>query len=158
MTIAIVCLVLCACPETEPPRTERVDAHRVYTNEDLDRLAPYRGQTGVLSTPAVTPGLPLPEARPSGHGEAYWRREAERVRRLVRGLEGRAAELRLRIAQQQALQRGQTGPSTRGRRSRPSSMPAWEARLQALESRIREERASLEDRARRDGALPGWLR
>jgi hypothetical protein len=155
VTIAIVCLVLCACPEAEPPRKQHVDAHRVYTNEDLDRLAPYRGQTGVLSTPAASPAPPAREVRP-GRGEAYWRREAERVRRLVRGLEERAAELRLRIAEQQAVPRSQARSLTS--RSAPSVRPAWEARLQSLERRIREEQAGLEDRARRDGALPGWLR
>ena len=28
---------------------------RVYTNEDLDRVAPHRGDTGVLSRPATVP-------------------------------------------------------------------------------------------------------
>ena len=44
---------------------------------------------------------------------------------------------------------------------RPYSDPQVEAlqeRILALEARIRELESSLEDRARREGALPGWLR
>jgi hypothetical protein len=37
-------------------------------------------------------------------------------------------------------------------------MAEWESRLRSLEARIRSIQADFEERARRAGALPGWLR
>jgi hypothetical protein len=44
---------------------------------------------------------------------------------------------------------------------RPYSDPkvvALQRRIEVIERRIREVEADFEDRARRDGALPGWIR
>lgn len=125
----------------------------VYTNEDLDRLSPYRGQTGVLSEPAVSPAE-APRADSASprrsHGEAYWRKEAARVHDRVRALGDRAEELR------RALREARV--SFRPRRSSSPSVASLEARLEAVESRMRDLDTDLADRARRAGALPGWLR
>lgn len=132
---------------------------RVYTNEDLDRVRPFRDETGVRSVPAV----PAEEGetrradeRPKGRGEAYWRREAERVRDRVRAMEAQAAELRAQIAERAA----EASRLTRGRRgtSGSGSPATLRAKLEALERRMREIEDGLADRARREGALPGWLR
>lgn len=126
----------------------------LYTNEDLRRVSPYRDETGVNSKPAPAPGAaPAVEARPArgrARGEEYWRREADRVRDRLRPLRERAAELRLTIDERR-----------RKPRVHPYSDPqiaAWERRLRLLEERIREAETRLEDRARREGAMPGWLR
>lgn len=123
----------------------------VYTNDDLERVSPLRGQTGVLSTPAGrAAAAPRSAERPRGRGEEYWRREAGRLREKLDPLRQRADDLRARIAE---------------RRRRPGVRPytdpqvqADERRLAQLESRIRGLESDFEDRARRDGALPGWLR
>lgn len=154
-------------------RADEKKAVRVYTNEDLDRVSPYRGQTGVDSVPAATSsesrGAAGPRgavARPSGPArgtatEAYWRREAERVRTRVRGLEARAHELRLQIQREE--QREHDRPLVFGRSSStqttpPSAVPGLQAKLAAAEREARAVQDELEDRARREGALPGWLR
>lgn len=124
---------------------------RVYTNEDLDRVSPLRGQTGVLSTPAGRGAeRPLPPDERRGRGEEYWRREARRLREKLEPLRQKAEDLRERIAE---------------RRRRPGVRPytdpqveAAQRRLRSLEERMRELESELEDRARREGALPGWLR
>jgi hypothetical protein len=155
---AVLC-VSAAAAEDDAPK-ERPPA-RVYTNEDLDRVRPFRDETGVRSVPAVAPGE-RPEAapeKPRGRGESYWRREAERVRQRIRTMESQASDLRASIAEQAAEAAHLVG----GRRKSSASLAGnGSARLQskvaALERRMREMEEDLADRARRDGALPGWLR
>jgi uncharacterized coiled-coil protein SlyX len=138
----------------------------LYTNEDLDRLSPLRGQTGALSGPAVpaTDGTPRegPPSRTS-RGEDYWRQEAARVRERVHLLEERAEEIRLELREA----RSAPSPpwSSRPRRassaspaSREARLAAREARLAVIEQQIRELESDLADRARWARALPGWLR
>lgn len=122
----------------------------LYTNEDLERVAPFRDQTGVTSRPAVQSAPPPSEARPRAKGEDHWRRAAERLQDRVEPLRERAEELRLKIQERQR---------------KPGVLPysdrqiqAWQRRLQRIESRIRLWESRLEERARREGALPGWLR
>jgi hypothetical protein len=130
----------------------------VYTNDDLDRLAPYRDQTGV-SSPAVTEALPpdRPGSASAGAGkaEAYWRHEAEKLRvRQQRGRD-RIESLRSRMAAAET----RTGPRSGEARARTATqVETWRAGIEALEARLREEDARFADRARRAGALPGWLR
>ncbi|HEY6551826.1 MAG TPA: hypothetical protein VI669_00640 [Vicinamibacteria bacterium] len=135
---------------------------RVYTNEDLERVAPLRGETGVMSRPGPTSAAkaPAPEATERGtakQGEAYWRREASRVREKVRTLQEQASRLREQIERE--AERAATGKGRRGR-----LRESWAAednrarRLREAEARAREVESEFEDRARREGALPGWLR
>ena len=130
---------------------ERRAPARVYTDEDLARVSSRRGETGVGSEPAS----PLPEKPEKGlaaseRGESYWRAEAARVRQRVEPWREDAADLRLDIAARQAEPgvRPYTDPKVR----------AMQRRLAALEARIRDAEDRLEERARRAGALPGWLR
>jgi hypothetical protein len=155
---ALLCIPAGA-PEDTPPGSP---ATRVYTNEDLERVHRFRDQTGVHSVPAEAPGAdsaePPKQAPSRGKGEEYWRREASRVRDRVLALEGQAAGLRAQIAER-ARERGR---SLSGRRrasgSGASSEATLQAKLGALERRMRRAEDDLLDRARRDGALPGWLR
>ena len=133
---------------------------RLYTNEDLDRVRPFRDETGVLSVPAVAAGErdaspPAREGR-KARGEAYWRREAEKVRDRVQAMEAQAAELRAQIAERAE----EASRQARGRRSSGGggSSAAQRAKLASLERRMRQIEENLAERARREGALPGWLR
>jgi len=139
---------------------------RVYTNEDLDRVRPFRDETGVRSVPAFSgseraPGGEAREGRPRSRGEDYWREEARRVRERIDALEEKAVELRARIAAEEEQQR-HVLRSAGGYRSRGSSSartdPTARARLAAIEKRMRALEDDLAERARRAGALPGWLR
>ena len=143
--LALVCVRAGAsAPEDEKKPPVPV---RVYTNDDLQRVAPYRDETGVNSKPAAGPAS---AAENRTGGEAYWRREADRLRDRMRPLRERAAELRLRSD----ARRRQPGV-------RPVTDPQlleWERRLRDLEERIAEAQSRLEDRARRERAMPGWIR
>lgn len=124
----------------------------VYTNDDLTRVSGSRAQTGGDSQPAATVGAV--DARHvlnrSSHGETYWRREAERLRARIAQQRDAMEDLRASIEQRR-----------RRTATRPYSDPQLEAaqrRLESLERRIRDQEDAFEDRARREGALPGWLR
>ncbi len=125
---------------------------RVYTNEDLDRVSPFKAETGVASVPATAPGAvrepsPRESARP---GEEHWRQEADRLRDRLQPLRDRVADLRVRIDER----RRQPGV-------RPYSDPrilAWERDLRRWEARAHDMEDRFLERARRAGALPGWLR
>ncbi len=154
MSTVIVCFLALA------PAGNASDAQRkatpLYTNADLDRVAPLRGETGATSEPAVVPTASRTtsadearESRERERAEAYWRREAERHRARVAALHRRADELRARIAEAVARP---------GRKSASRSTAGAEVRLRSLENDIREAESGFEERARRAGALPGWLR
>jgi hypothetical protein len=137
-------------------------APRVYTNEDLERVHRFRDQTGVHSVPAEPPedettSSPA-EAPRRGKGEDYWRREAARVRDRILGLEGQAAELRAQLADRAREQGRLLTGRRRASGTGSSSESTLRAKLEALELRMRRAEDDLLDRARRDGALPGWLR
>jgi hypothetical protein len=139
---------------------------RVYTNEDLERVAPRRGETGVLSRPGTPPSTREETRRkvrsdggdPS-RGEEFWRREAARVKARVRTLQDQASRVREQIERQ--AEASWTGG---GRRRRARGVQSWARedsrarRLREILARIHELESDLEDRARRDGALPGWIR
>jgi hypothetical protein len=123
----------------------------LYTNEDLRRVSPYRDETGVSSKPAAAPAPELASERGRVRGEEYWRREAERLRDRLWPLRERASELRFRIEE-----RRRQPPRRRG--GVDAQIGTLERRLRVLEGRIREAESRFEDRARRERALPGWLR
>ena len=130
-------------------------AARTYTNADLERLAPRRGETGVLSVPAPAAGdLEEPRARAADkaarRGEPWWRREAERVRERALGFRDKAADLRRSADARPRKPSARLDPDP--------GATALRARAEALERRASALEEDLLDRARREGALPGWLR
>ena len=135
---------------------------KVYTNEDLERVRPLRGQTGVESktdmetTQTERAGTSRQDlggnagARKGISAEEKWRAAAQRLQEKLQNPRDRADELRDQIEQR----RRQPGV-------RPYSDPkivSLQHRLEILERRIREAESAFEDRARRQGALPGWIR
>jgi hypothetical protein len=149
---------MCACSLVCLPTAVTCEERKVplYTNADLERVAPYRDQTGVNSAPAA----PAPSTRKtaskagivkdtSAAKEQYWRREAERHRVRLVALRSRIQD----IAGQLDAQRERPL-----RYAQLSQIHRLERRLSDLETQLRELDADFEERARREGALPGWLR
>jgi hypothetical protein len=132
--------------EKEPVRT--------YTNADLDRIAPQRGETGVLSKPAPAPAAAAtPRSSGPRHDEAYWRQQADHLHDRIRSLRQRADEIRFKLANPPRPPQGRKVTATV---SDPT--PALKAHLIAIEDEIRDREDRFYERARREGALPGWLR
>jgi predicted RNase H-like nuclease (RuvC/YqgF family) len=166
---AVLCLRPAGAEEPAAPRPR--PPARVYTNEDLDRVRPFRDEVGGRSVPAVTAEESRAEARASHregtssrrtHDEAWWREEARKARERVEAIRAQADELRARIAAAEEERRHVTYSSRGGSKSRAgrsgASDAADSARLAGLERRARSIEDELHERARREGALPGWLR
>lgn len=162
---AVLCFSASAEEPAPPPARPPV---RVYTNEDLARVHPFRSETGVDSVPAVTPAVREREPRAAtgsgasrSRGEEYWRREAVKLRDRMRSLVDQAETLRARIAAREDQERS---ANRQGRRRSASAAASSDptatlrAQLANVERRMRELENDLADRARREGALPGWLR
>jgi len=125
---------------------------RVYTNEDLAHMKPLRGETGVLAATGQSGAPETRDSRGAERGrEASRRREADRTRERTRpprqagrnGCAGRSKS---------------AGGSPASRRLPTPSSIDWRRELKEVEAEIREHQDRLEERARRDGALPGWFR
>jgi hypothetical protein len=150
----LTCLLLAPPPGgADEQRAEEKRAVPLYTNEDLERVAPYRGQTGVTTKRAPETA---PKEKPAARGsegrraEAFWRREAQRVRERTRPVLESIAELRRRIDERWRK------PGVLA--SQDPQIQAWQQKLRTLEQRVRAWEDELEERARREGAMPGWLR
>jgi hypothetical protein len=146
------CALLRAAGDEKP-------AVRAYTNDDLARYERLRTEEPA-EVPAAEerPARGPRSAREPQHaqdrsparGEAYWRREAERTAEQVRRLREQSDAVAEKL---------------RDLRREPGILPYSDPRLvrlealrRALDERVREAELRLEERARRAGALPGWLR
>jgi hypothetical protein len=125
---------------------------RSFTNEDLDRVAPLRTETGGSSPTIPDPTAPKRDApvRAVPNREPYWRAEARRVRGRMQILEDKAVTLRQQVEE---------------RRTKPGVAPYSDPQIRRLQTaaethlaRAQQLEADLMDRARREGALPGWIR
>ena len=134
---------------------------RVYTNADLERVHPFAAQTGgslVPAAPADEDPAGERETASRGRGESYWRREAAAVRERLRALEERAAGLRTRIAERERDKQEIVYGGRRRSSPGSASIASLLSSLAAVERRMQRTQEDLEERARRDRALPGWLR
>jgi hypothetical protein len=146
------CVVVCVAAAVPAAAADEKPSTRVYTNEDLERVRDRRGETGVASEVAPVPQAPEPRRAESStaRGERYWRQETERERRRLAPLQERLLALEQRLVEKRNAPTPRSGikPPTDG----------LEAQIGALRQRMREQQSRFEDRARREGALPGWLR
>lgn len=168
MTLITLSLVAIALASPQFPNCSFVAAvtakGHVYTNADLERLSACRYQTGVLSrTTAEPPEAPSASRKGvAGSGstlkpradretsEADWRAQWQSVDQKARKLRREAAELRQEAVEIPRDRKKQPV----GRRS-PSLLLA---RARSLEADAKELEDEFQERARREGALPGWLR
>ncbi len=134
----------------------------MFTNADLDRMASCRYQTGAQSEVGVDPPeraspsqgrATKPKAPGAGRvdgAEADWRAQWRSIDQKARRLRSEARELRQEAGE---ATRNPKKPPT-GRRS-PSLLIGRALRLEAEAKELEDE---FQERARREGALPGWLR
>ncbi len=166
----IVGLSLVSCPLPAPAddaASARAPKH-LYTNADLERVHPFRDETGARSTPAVPNDEKEPAdaagatrrggSRRDARGEAYWRGEARKLRDRLHALSERREALRTRLAEGREQRRGLLSRARSSSTSSAKSDRAIEQRITAIERRMRQLEDDLAERARRAGALPGWLR
>jgi hypothetical protein len=133
---------------------------RVFTNADLDRMAACRYQTGAQSEVGLDPPerasprrgtkAPAPDAGRVDPAEADWRAQWRAIDQKALRLRREARELRQEAGE--APRNPKKAPA--GRRS-PALLISRALRLEAEAKELEDE---FQDRARREGALPGWLR
>ena len=134
---------------------------RVFTNADLERMAACRYQTGAQSEVGTDPAerssrsprsgakVSAPEHAGGSAIEADWRAQWRSIDQKTRRLRREARELRQEAGE---APKGPKKPS--GRRS-PSLLIS---RAGSLEAEAKDLEDEFQERARREGALPGWLR
>jgi hypothetical protein len=148
--VTAVCLAIPVALAEEPDRKRAVPA---YGNQDLDRVHEQREQIGSASVPAKAAERPARNAPASrDRGEEFWRREAEAYRGRVAVLQRALADL------EDKSTTARRSSSASGRKPAAAPPPSFERRIAALQARIHDEEMRFLDRARREGALPGWLR
>ena len=121
-----------------------------YTNADLERIRAGRDETGVNSEPAAFAAELRSPRSGVPAGEREWRREAEHERRRLAQLQHSIDALESKIAEQRRRP-GLRSPAD-------PAIGSYERRIATLRQQLQDEQARFEDRARREGALPGWLR
>jgi len=160
--------VVLAAAEPSPSVTPTAGTARSAT------LAAATGSDRLSSSVAVSPpAADTPSSR--GHGEAYWRRRAQELRSAVASLEAEVAELdayATKLAYGVSTTRVRPGTSgamaTAIQEQNVAAQKGWEMERGRVMTRLEKARrelaaakqrlADLDDEARRDGALPGWLR
>ncbi|MBP9944800.1 MAG: hypothetical protein KBH14_00225 [Vicinamibacteria bacterium] len=161
LSLTLTTLAFTATPDCSPIKGPL--AGRVFTNADLDRLAACRRQAEAETEKAppaepavVTPGRrgrPLaPEAGTAerDNAEADWRARWRSIDQKARHLRREARELR-----QEAEQTPRDPKKKPTGRRAPAILLS---RAESLEAEARELEDEFQARARREGALPGWLR
>ena len=140
---------------TDPGKGKLTTSQRPVT--PVPATSPARTPAG--PTPAVTPGAPA-AGEPGPQGEEYWRNEARRARDRVSELRATIVRLENETRKMEAdFYSWDDGAYRDG-----VIKPAWDKAREDLATARRElplaEKAldELPDRARRAGALPGWLR
>jgi hypothetical protein len=135
----------------------------LYTNEDLDRISPHRDETSQLPGDRTRrrrrrhagPTTDAPDRKPMAHAGRPPARPPQRARERIDDLRARIAEKEAKAAGESLGSRSRRGRSPA---SSDASLEAMRRQLAAMEARVRDEETRFEERARREGALPGWLR
>jgi hypothetical protein len=176
MTYLILAAALAAASSATPQSPCALStptAQRAFTNADLERMSACRYQTGVQSEAGVhdrkepaqppagiatrpkkgeSPRIAAVSPTRDDSTEADWRAQWRSVDHKVRKLRREALDLR-REALEKPVEIKKRQPAT-GRRS-----SAWLMhKAETLEEEARDLEDDFQSRARREGALPGWLR
>lgn len=125
-------------------------AARTFGDRDLER---YRKEKPAEAGPRLpSPPRAGPPARDLSREQAHWRKEAERHQREMAKIEASLRRLQWRLAEKRSRKR------SRDWLTEDPSIPALEDSIKALNEEKRELDERFRERARKEGALPGWLR
>jgi hypothetical protein len=123
-----------------------------FDDDDLERYR--RARSKETAQPVPPPAAPTPAAAPRDltREKAHWRKEAEQHQREVARIEANRRRLEWRLNEKRSRRR------SRNWITEDPAIPLLEDSIRALteERQLLEER--FRERARKEGALPGWLR
>ena len=126
---------------------------RTFTDEDLNVYARFR-----VSAPRPRPATPIAARAASSEmakRRAYWRAQKEKLTRELARLDAQIKRLEWRLAETRARNRQRP----RGRiDAQDTTARLMEDSLEGLRADRRRMEQAFHERARKAGALPGWLR
>jgi hypothetical protein len=123
---------------------------RTFDDGDLER---YRAEKPSDPGPRPPPALGAGEgSRDLVSEQAHWRKEAERHQREMAKIEASLRRLQWRLAEKRSRKR------SRDWLTEDPSIEALEDSIKALHEEKRQLDERFRERARKEGALPGWLR
>lgn len=157
LTVASTAVYALDLPSLARRERARRSAHagkpaRSFGDDDLERYRRRRAPDSVPATPPAAPPPPVAAPRDLTREKVHWRKEAQQHEREVAKVEANLRRLEWRLNEKRSRRRSRewlTEDPTIGLLE--DSIRTLTEERQRLEERFRE-------RARKEGALPGWIR
>ena len=125
---------------------------RSFSEDDLERYRRERETDSVPAPAPAAPTTPLAAPRDLTRERVHWRKEAQQYEREVAKIEASLRRLQWRLNEKRSKRR------SRDWLTEDPSIGLLEDSIRALTEERQRLEARFRERARKDGALPGWIR
>lgn len=129
------------------------EVRRNFTDEDLNVYARFRVPDN--SQRRTTSSAPLADSRDAARKRAHWKAQKEKLDRELSRLDAQIKRLEWRLTERRARNRRQAGKRLD---EQDTTARLLEDSLEGLRTARRHLEEAFRERARKAGALPGWLR
>ncbi len=157
LTVASTAVYALDLPSLARRERARRTAHagkpvRSFGEDDLERYRRDRGTDSVPLPPPAAPRPPPAAPRDLTRERVHWRKETEQHEREVAKLEANLKRLEWRLNEKRSKRR------SREWLTEDPSIGLLEDSVRALSEERRQLEERFRERARKDGAMPGWIR
>ena len=155
LTVASAAVYAMDLPSLARRERARRSAHagkpaRSFSDDDLERYRRGRAPDSVPTTPTAAP--PPVAARDLTRERVSWRKEAQQHQREVAKIEANLRRLEWRLNEKRSRRR------SREWLTEDAAIGLLEDSIRALSEERRRLEEGFRERARKEGALPGWVR
>jgi len=155
LTVASAAVYALDLPSLARRERARRSAHagkpaRSFSDDDLERYRRGRAPDSVPTTPTAAP--PPVAARDLTRERVSWRKEAQQHQREVAKIEAKLRRLEWRLNEKRSRRR------SREWLTEDAAIGLLEDSIRALSEERRRLEEGFRERARKEGALPGWVR
>jgi len=155
LTVASAAVYAMDLPSLARRERARRSAHagkpaRSFSDDDLERYRRGRAPDSVPTTPTAAP--PPVAARDLTRERVSWRKEAQQHQREVAKIEAKLRRLEWRLNEKRSRRR------SREWLTEDAAIGLLEDSIRALSEERRRLEEGFRERARKEGALPGWVR
>ena len=155
LTVASAAVYAMDLPSLARRERARRSAHagkpaRSFSDDDLERYRRGRAPDSVPTTPTAAP--PPVAARDLTRERVSWRKEAQQHQREVAKIEAKLRRLEWRLNEKRSRRR------SREWLTEDPAIGLLEDSIRALSEERRRLEEGFRERARKEGALPGWVR
>ena len=156
LTVASAAVYALDLPSLARRERARRSAHagkpaRSFSDDDLERYRRGRAPDSVPTTPTAAPP-PVAAPRDLTRERVYWRKEAQQHQREVAKIEAKLRRLEWRLNEKRSRRR------SREWLTEDAAIGLLEDSIRALSEERRRLEEGFRERARKEGALPGWVR